>query len=182
MKQPPVITAFIMENYPSYLEFMAAHAPIRNANFSANEQAEFLVAVLPGLKTVYDADAYAAVIKKHLPEKIEPAALKIFAKQFFDFHFQRTRDRKNERLVIFYKCVAWLALVQFVVFLVPAGILLFLFFNLAALICFSLAVFSIGKAIRRSVYKPLVPADHIIFTANLLINLLLFYWIISWAL
>lgn len=176
MKQPPVITAFIMENYPGYLEFMAAHAPIRNANFSANEQAEFLVAVLPGLKTVYDADAYAAVLKKHLPEKIEPAALKIFAKQFFDFHFQRTRDRKNERLVIFYKCVAWCVLVQLAVFCVL--FLLTIFYAVLLILPVIILAFSLPQAIRKSKHERLRPADHIAFIVNLAANLALWGGII----
>jgi hypothetical protein len=168
-----------MENYPGYLEFMANHFPVKQDSDDA--YAEFLVTVLPEVKTVYDADAYAAVIKKHLPEKVEPEQLTAFAKSFFDFHFQRIRDRRNERIVILYRVTAILLLIQLVVF---SGLILFpllyvlLLITLPVLIILALSVI---YALRKSKYEPLQPADHIAFAANLLFNFIMVCWIIGFV-
>lgn len=181
MKQHPVITQFVMENYPGYLEFMADHFPIRNKTFSTDEQAEFLVAVLPEVKTVYDADAYAAVIKKHLPEKVEPEQLTAFARSFFEFHFERIRDRRNERLALIYKAAALLLLVQLAFFAIRSGIFIVVFYYLFAFLVFCLPVFTMTVALHRSKYEPLRMVDHIVFAANLLFNFIMLCWIIAFV-
>lgn len=179
MKQAHVITQFVIENYPGYLQFMAAHSPVKLDSDDA--RAEFLVTVIPELKNRYDAAYYAAVLKKHLPEKIEPARLETFAKQFFDFHFQRTRDRGNERLVILYKAAAYLLIVQMVIFSAISGILMFVFFQLIAFLIFFIPVFTIILALRKSKYEPLRIVDHIVFAANLLFNIIMICWMFDFV-
>lgn len=177
MEQPHVITTFVCENYPGYLQFMAAHCPVKLDSDDA--RAEFLVTVIPKLKNMHDAAYYAAVLKKHLPEKIEPARLETFAKQFFDFHFQRNRDRRNERLVILYKAAAYLLIAQMVFFSAISGILMFAFFGLIAFLIFFIPVFTILSALRKSKYERLRMVDHIVFAANLLFNFIMICWIIA---
>lgn len=174
---PDSMLSFVRTNYPGYLEFLAEHFPVKNATVSETEHAEFLIRVIPELKTIYTVAGYAPVIKKHLPEQIDSIRLAAFAQQFYDLHFQRSRDRANERQVRLYKLTALAVIVEFFLFCGLGGFLSIILTNIAGLVFVAVMAYATMKALLKLKYEPLRMIDHFVFAANIMFNTIFLFFL-----